>query len=203
MSSLGFDKRVDAILRAIREAYNLNKIIPAAASNSGSLDLEKRVALPANTHGLVLSIQPATGYSDKPLTSPTGSYGDHNLMILGEEIRAAWLLSAGESNGNTRYVSGSSFATPLTAGIAALVLEFSRQKAKNVFSISEKHRAVLWSHRGIREIFQYVSNINDMSTHSGYCTISPWKLLDYKRSYEGFISEIEKLTFDSPAALSE
>ena len=84
MSSLEFDKRVDAILRAIREAYNLNKIVPAAASNLGSLDLEKRVVLPANIHGLVLSTQSATWYGNKPLASPTGSYGDYNFMILGE-----------------------------------------------------------------------------------------------------------------------
>ncbi|KAJ5369317.1 uncharacterized protein N7496_009077 [Penicillium cataractarum] len=191
--SFGFDRQVDPIRLAIQDAFNLNKIVLAAASNSGSLSLEKRVTYPANVQGQVLSIRSATGFGSRSLASPTRSDGDDSFMILGEGIKAAWPPYLNESGCKTRYVSGSSFATPVAAGIAALVLEFSMQRGRHGPNVSPPQRAILRSYRGLRRVFLYMSTIDDQSVNIDCRMIAPWRLFNPERDYEGHKYEIEML----------
>ncbi|KAF3103811.1 hypothetical protein TWF706_004845 [Orbilia oligospora] len=158
--SLGFEHEDESIRRAILNAHIRDKIIFAAASNSASLVPELRVSFPARMSGQVISIRSASGQSVRSNNSPIASDGDDNFMTLGEGIEAAWPSDLNDGH-PTRYVSGTSFATPVAAGIAALVLEFSIQqgKGKADSNLEAADRATLWSHRGIRKIFQVMSTI--------------------------------------------
>jgi hypothetical protein len=151
------------------------------------------VTYPANIQGQVLSIRSATGFGSRSPASPVRSDGDDNFMILGEGIKAAWPPHLNESGCESRYVSGSSFATPVAAGIAALVLEFSMQQGRKGPNVSPPHRAILWSYRGLRRIFLYMSTIDDQSVNIDCRMIAPWKLFNPERDYEGYKYEIEML----------
>lgn len=52
---------------------------------------------------------------------------------MGEHVRGAWpsKLSPGEINHHTRAMSGTSFATPVAAALAACVLGFARLSFKS------------------------------------------------------------------------
>ncbi|KAF3287640.1 hypothetical protein TWF970_007351 [Orbilia oligospora] len=191
--SLGFESEDNGIRRAILNAHIRNKIIFAAASNSASLVPELRVSFPARMCGQVISIRSASGQSVRSNASPIASDGDDNFMTLGEGIEAAWPSDLNDGN-PTRYVSGTSFATPVAAGIAALILEFSVQqgKVKGDSNLEAADRAILWSHRGVRKIFQVMSTIVDRDNKPDCRMVYPWGLFDNKRKYPGHAMEINR-----------
>ncbi|KAF3220278.1 hypothetical protein TWF679_009657 [Orbilia oligospora] len=191
--SLGFENEDQGIRRAILNAHIRNKIIFAAASNSASLVPELRVSFPARMCGQVISIRSASGQSVRSNASPIASDGDDNFMTLGEGIEAAWPSDLNDGN-PTRYVSGTSFATPVAAGIAALILEFSIQqgKLKGDSNLEAADRAILWSHRGIRKIFQVMSTIVNRDNKPDCRMVYPWGLFDNKRKYPGHAMEINR-----------
>ncbi|RDW89522.1 hypothetical protein BP6252_01554 [Coleophoma cylindrospora] len=182
--SFGFEKADTAIQKAVNEAHSKGKIIFAAASNSAHLhQVHKRVSFPARmeSSGAVISIRSVTGrnilsnFSPRPVPSSP----DRNFMTLGEGIKAAWSSTSSLGQPNPiKYVSGTSFATPLAAGIAACVLDFSIQedfdngsKAK----VEEMHRDTLWTCSGIRKIFEYMA---DTSAAENYRIILPAQLFN-------------------------
>ncbi|RYP06779.1 hypothetical protein DL765_009367 [Monosporascus sp. GIB2] len=177
---------------SVEYAFIKKKIILAAASNSGSIIPDKRVSYPARIQGQVLGIRSATGQSERSPASPKGSAGDDNFMILGEGIEAAWPPNLNEGH-LTRYVSGSSFATPLAAGIASLILEFSIQRGKRGSNVPKESTDTLWSYRGIRRIFRYMSAVDDQSANTDCDMICPWKLFDLNRDYDAYGLEIKRL----------
>ncbi|KAF3317975.1 hypothetical protein TWF173_009795 [Orbilia oligospora] len=191
--SLGFESEDNGIRRAILNAHIRNKIIFAAASNSASLVPELRVSFPARMCGQVISIRSASGQSVRSNASPIASDGDDNFMTLGEGIEAAWPSDLNDGN-PTRYVSGTSFATPVAAGIAALILEFSVQqgKVKGDSNLEAADRAILWSHRGVRKIFQVMSTIVNRDNKPDCRMVYPWGLFDNKRKYPGHAMEINR-----------
>ncbi len=190
--SFGFEREDEAIRLVVQDASNKGKIILAAASNSGSIIPDKRVSYPARIQGLTLSIRSATGHGERSHASPKPSNGDDNFMVLGEGIKAAWPLHLNEGS-PTRYVSGTSFATPVAAGIASLVLEFSIQQGKHGPNIAKESAGTLWSYRGIQKIFQNMSAVDDQIANGDCRMICPWKLFDRDRKYEGYGIEIERL----------
>lgn len=192
MLSLGFEREDDAIRQAVQDAFTKDKIILAAASNSSSIIPKKRVSYPARIQGQVLSIRSATGQNVRSDASPKPSDGDDNFMILGEGIEAAWPLDLNEDH-PTRYVSGSSFATPVAAGIASLVLEFSIQRGKRGPNVPKESAGTLWTYRGIRKIFRYMSAVDDQSVNIDCSMIYPWKLFDADGDYEVYGLEIKRL----------
>ncbi|KAF3923713.1 Subtilisin [Dactylellina cionopaga] len=191
--SLGFEDRDDAIFQAVTHAFNQQKIILAASSNSGSIIPSKSVAFPARMLGHVLNIRSATGQSVRSPASPKALKGDDNFMILGEGIEAAWPKEPQDASYTTRFVSGTSFATPVAAGIASLVLEFSVQKSKSGCNIPEDIAGILWTYNGIRKIFRYMSGVDEENFNADCSMIYPWKLFDDDRDYDGYKSEIKML----------
>lgn len=188
--SLGFEREDDEIGKAVLNAFSNGKIILAAASNNGSIDPRKRVSYPARIHGQVLCIRSVEAFGNRAKASPMPSDGDDNFAILGEGIEAAWPPSL---NGGrlTRYVSGTSFATPVAAGCAALVLEFSIQRDKYGENVKE-NRGKLWTYAGIRKIFQFMSTVQDQLFKFDCRVITPWTLFDPNMDYQGYVFEIER-----------
>ncbi|KAK2820010.1 hypothetical protein FQN49_007809 [Arthroderma sp. PD_2] len=191
--SLGFEREDPAIRKAVLDAFYNDKIILAAASNSGSAILDPIVHFPARVHGQVLSIRSATGYGRRSHASPAPTSNDDNFMVIGEELEVAW-PAALNGGSTTRYVSGCSFATPVAAGIAALVLEYSIQKFGKKFNVHEESvRNVLWTYRGIRKIFLHMSTSNGELPNDPSKMICPWKLFHPDLRREGYELEIERL----------
>lgn len=106
---------------------------------------------------------------------------DVNLSFLGEDVESAWPTALGE--GPTKHLSGSSVATAVATGIAALILQFTNQESETM-----KSAARHWVHTvtGLKSIFQFLSSGRG---DVGYVT--PWKLLGNRRSRAGIAHLIE------------
>lgn len=99
----------------IKTLVGKGKLIFAAASNGGGNESR---AFPANNPG-VFAIHAATGIGAKWNRNPPLEHGD-NFSTLGVAIDSKW-------KGEDVSISGTSFATPVAAAIAANALEFTRR----------------------------------------------------------------------------
>lgn len=110
--SAGFREESPRLEEAVRKASAANKLIFASASNWGNVD---GVAFPAR-HANTICIF-ATDTADQPSKfNPEPRQNAHNFALMGER----WQNGA-------KYESGTSMATAAAAGLAALILDFSRQ----------------------------------------------------------------------------
>jgi len=144
--SFGFQSWSEAIHRALADHVRRGKLVLAAASNYGTL---RHMAYPAWDSNVIAinSANPSGTPSDfNPVPSP-----DRTLTILGEMVSSAWITALtttttaspppGRSGngggvsplasavvgdpGATKHMSGSSVATPIAAGMIALLLELT------------------------------------------------------------------------------
>ncbi len=112
----GCDKLREAILQA-----NASKVLMfAAASNVGAHSSSP--AFPAR-HPSVFCIYSGDGPGNFSKTSPTASKHDVNFLTLGEGVESAWPQSLSQDPW-TKRKSGTSFATPIAAGLAAALLYY-------------------------------------------------------------------------------
>ena len=72
--------------------------------------------------------------------------GKSSFATLGVAIESAWA-------GQSLYLTGTSFATPIAAGIAANILEFARRK----MALSDDKWEQLASYQGMRCAFKLLS----------------------------------------------
>lgn len=142
--SLGFQHFSEAIEAALQSSVRKGKIVLAAASNNGTL---RAMAYPAWDSN-VIPINSANGRGRPSDFNPPAVPGK-TLTILGENVPSAWITSAptttatnsaNPSDGDalqstaptapadvtaTRRMSGTSVATPIAAGVVALLLELA------------------------------------------------------------------------------
>ncbi|KAM7197503.1 hypothetical protein V8F20_006648 [Naviculisporaceae sp. PSN 640] len=129
--SLGFNGYNRAVKAALDDTIGRGngKLVVAAASNRGRLH---KLAFPASAMGII-AMHSATGNGMPSHFNPSTATGndDKKLTILGEAVTAAWTTSTAGPDGEesamdpdaTRRMSGTSVATPIAAGIMALILE--------------------------------------------------------------------------------
>ncbi|KAG4444053.1 hypothetical protein IFR05_000513 [Cadophora sp. M221] len=113
--SFGMEKEAKEVTEAIKMARVEKKLVFAAAANEGGLQPR---AHPASVPG-VICIHAADGFGDPASFNPTADEGDDNFSTAGVGIESKW-------KGNPVFKSGTSFATPVAAGIAASILDFAR-----------------------------------------------------------------------------
>ena len=102
-------------------------------------------------------------------------------------MKSAWLELPDQppERSGERRMSGTSFATPIIAGIAAYILDFAR-----MHGIDEQSYRKLRSREGMEELFakQLVDKVD------GLDYVLPWKLFENHRK-EKFVLSLIKDTF--------
>lgn len=148
--SLRLKKVLDDLVRR-------RKLIFAAASNSGGNGSRP---WPANHPGVFcIHTTNQRGNTNRDM-NPTAMYTKDNFATLGEDIESYWM-------GKERCISGTSFATPIAAAMAANILEFARK------NLSADEANALQAYGPMRRLFR--NKMTDNGEANGvYHYIKPW-----------------------------
>lgn len=133
------------------------KLIFAAASNSGG---NGKRAYPAKEKGVfAIHATNADGSSPNNMNPPKDT-STHNFATLGSHIPSRW-------KGQDVLISGTSYATPIAAAIAANTLEFIR---RSQVAGDENNMGSLYRYGGMRRLLEAMaSEVGD------YNYIRPWR----------------------------
>ncbi|KAH7218858.1 hypothetical protein DER44DRAFT_846806 [Fusarium oxysporum] len=162
--SFGFGHHNKTIDDAIERAFKADKLMLAAASNEGGNKGRSR----PGRNPRVICIHACDGKGNKGDMSPSPMKNKSNFTTLGVAVQSRWRKQ-------TVYKSGTSFATPVAAAIAADLLEFANFKCK----LAEEDKKLLYKHDGMEAVFQAMSTERD-----GYDYVQPGHLWDGKDDNE-------------------
>lgn len=139
--SFGFPSRaIDGYAEleaALLNAYRSHILLFAAASNSGG---RLGRAFPARDPN-VIAVHSSDTYGNRSSFSPTASAESVNLSTVGEGIDSAWPVHLCDEVENPSFEtvkSGTSYATPIVAGIAGFLLLYTRVNLPNVADILKR-----------------------------------------------------------------
>lgn len=110
---------------ALVNAYANDVLLFAAASNSGG---KLGRAFPAR-EPTVIAVHATDANGNRSRFSPTAATDDINLATVGEAVESAWPVQLCDETANpysVKYKSGTSYATPIAAGIAGFLLLYAR-----------------------------------------------------------------------------
>lgn len=110
---------------ALLYAHSKNVLLFAAASNSGA-NLDR--AYPARDPH-VICVHSTDSDGNRSKFSPTALARDPNIATIGEAVQSAWPVHLCDMSVNpdcVQYKSGTSYATPIAAGVAAFLLQYAR-----------------------------------------------------------------------------
>jgi hypothetical protein len=164
--SLGFKDDYPEIRTEIINA-NTTSILFAAASNFGNTS---GITFPARMRNYVICIFSSNGWGKpSPDFNPSASRKfNTNFCLLGEEVeRVQYDLTRKE------HESGTSIATFIAAGIAALVIDFARQK--DCIEELAVRRNKLQTVEGMSAIF---GKMAEEYKENGYDCVVPWAVLE-------------------------
>jgi hypothetical protein len=123
--SFGFEEPFRAISRAVSDYCDKKVLFAAAANDGGRRDT---IAFPARMDR-VICVKSCNGDGTPSTFNPWNSKdAGLNFMTLGKDVVSMWRLKDwNEMTALQKRSSGTSVATPIAAGIAALVMHFLRQ----------------------------------------------------------------------------
>ncbi|KAI0096442.1 peptidase S8/S53 domain-containing protein [Nemania sp. FL0031] len=148
-------KEVKGVTKAIYSAVNRGKLIFAAAATRGSLQPR---AYPACLPG-VIAIHATDGYGNPAIFNPSPEEGD-NFSVVGMGIKSEWEAQA-------VFISGTSLATAVAAGIAANILDFGRTHLNKGLD----RPGLFYSYPGMRYLLRSMAPLRFQ-----YHFISPWNI---------------------------
>ena len=174
--SFGFEERHKAIGDAIRHAAFRGRLMFAAASNEGR---NRGIVWPARETS-VMCVHSGDGNGTRSSFTPSSQDG-MKIMALGECIKSASPphLNLPDDEG---YMSGTSCATPIAAGIAAIILDYARG-----FLEDEKWEDLRQT-TSMRRMFEKIKDEN----LADYWWIRHWELFHPKRSTEWIQDQIRQ-----------
>jgi subtilisin family serine protease len=180
--SFGFpylNQNLDRIHTAINEAFVSRVLMFAAAKNDGA---NSGIAYPAN-QDQVICVNSTDGHGNPSKYNPSPIMGQ-NLSVLGEDVLSSWPV---KFKLGMQRKSGTSYATPIAAGIAAIVLEYALEKLPNEESYAIKK---LRTPRGMQAVLGLMSE-----DRWGYRYLAPWTLFNEDRSniYGAILDTLKKV----------
>lgn len=162
--AIGFEKEQPALVEAISRAHAHGILIFSAASNARNIG---PVYCPAIITDKVFGMfSTNAGIRESSSINPSPMADPANLAIFGENV---------EIDESGPLVTGTSLSTSIAAGVAALVLDFSRQGHNSAMS------STLLSVRGRQQIKRVLLEMS--SGDAGYNCICPWSLLHSGAEY--------------------
>ncbi|KAF8855673.1 hypothetical protein BDZ45DRAFT_727983 [Acephala macrosclerotiorum] len=156
------DEELDEALDPSYSGVTRKIIFAAAGNNSGG---NARRSWPARKDG-VIAVHVTDGLGTGVNINPS-SGGEVCFATLGCDIKHTWY--EGDDEGDM-YISGTSFATPIAAGIAANVMEFARHRVDN---LNEERKKRLYSAGCMKQIFKAMSD-----KRGDYYYVQPWTFWD-------------------------
>ncbi|KAI0376371.1 hypothetical protein F5Y04DRAFT_266649 [Hypomontagnella monticulosa] len=176
--SFGFPyttRHVDHIRRAILEANAADVLIFASASNKGG---NQPVAFPARMDE-VICVGSTDGKGAISNFTPNLHCPDlhcyKRLCALGERIESSWPPKLLKGGAGLPRKSGTSFASPIAAGVAAIVLDYMWEFKDHVEY--KHHIPKLLTRRGMLLVFELM-----VEKYSTYDYLVPWKLFNFQVS---------------------
>ena len=109
---------LECIQSSILHAHSKNVVLFAAARNNGGLT---KIAYPASQPE-VICINSTDGEGNQSHFKPSAEKFK-NFSTVGENVLSSWARSL------PKRMSGTSFATPIAAGVAAIVMDYMEQKS--------------------------------------------------------------------------
>ncbi|KAI0153424.1 hypothetical protein BJ166DRAFT_532751 [Pestalotiopsis sp. NC0098] len=157
---------IDDIERSIRRASHNPRIIFAAASNDGK-NAER--AFPANYQPRVICVHASHGNGEDGGINPPAKSGFMTLGMGVELSEREWITKGGRDFPKYKKVikSGTSFATPIAAGIAATVLDL----ASRVEAIDNQVKDKLSWSEGLEKVLNLMT-VPD--AQGGLSYMAPW-----------------------------
>ncbi|KAI9901005.1 hypothetical protein N3K66_005267 [Trichothecium roseum] len=178
--SSGFGTSYECIEKAIHFAYEQGVAVLAAASNDGAnRAMADQVPFPARMSE-VICINSSDGYGNPSAFNPPAVDGTFNFMTLGESVPIPPEPDGhqgGEAHGeNVHRETGTSFATPIAASIAACFMEFLLQ---NLLRKDKQVPKELHPRDVVTRLFAGMS-----SSHNNFRYLRPWDLINCKPESE-------------------
>lgn len=175
--SFGFPSRNENLYRAIQHAAREGVLIFAAASNAGK-NLPEGIAWPAREEN-VICVHSADGLGNRSTFTPSPK-DNMRIMVPGEYIYSSWPEKLGSLD-NLKYMSGTSCAAPIAAGIAAVILDYARG-----FLNDEDWKSL----RRVSSMRRMFEELRDMHNTEGYWWIKHWTLFAKDRTTDWIQGEI-------------
>ncbi|GAB7326550.1 hypothetical protein MBLNU13_g10535t1 [Cladosporium sp. NU13] len=175
--SFGWENEQEEVDRQIDLARSKGILLFAAASNDGDLALDTGV-YPASKHA-VYCVYSCSGLGAKSTFNPRSSKPEKSFMFPGENITilganhkpTKGVQKCGEEGVERR--SGTSYATPIAAGTAAMLLDLARQEVTKPRSLEEVERRL----KKVEGMSAILLAMSGEPRDGGFYHVRPWKLL--------------------------
>ena len=195
--SFSFTNRHESLRKTISSASGQHDILFFAAATNGGYYIEDPVGFPA-TMAQVIRVNSCQFNREQSKFSPDSDRNNANaLSTLGEEIEAAF-PTALNNGAPLKCLTGTSMATAIMAGVAGLLIEFSKLRVgyaiveKLSESTPQDMEAQLHTAEGMRAVMYHcMAGINPPLAPK-YSCIRPWLLFDVRKTSDRIVGDIER-----------